>query len=63
MNRSFVLVVLTSVMMTACSAEEEQQSEDPFECHHVIPESVSCGYPIYLEDGTRIERHEHETDV
>lgn len=49
---AFILIGSTALFLTAC---DPAPKEEEFVCERAHPESVSCGYPIYFKDGTRID--------
>lgn len=46
------------LLLAACSEEVTEEEENILDlpCEQVIEESVSCGWPAYLPDGTRIDK-------
>ena len=55
-----VRVVMAAVLLTACQVNtneewEENELESTRTCERKHPDSVSCGWPVYLPDGTRID--------
>ena len=57
---NILVYTLVVFLLSSCSPAEEVEEEEQanvldYECVHVIEESVSCGWPIYLRDGRRID--------
>lgn len=52
----WIAMACAVIVLSSCqSAETTDERDEPLSCERAHPDSVSCGWPVYLPDGTRID--------